>query len=64
MILTLDTLTVALKDIFTRLIFRYHNSSFIGFKLQKSQFMENSLFILSVATYKNSYIAHEETFQK
>jgi hypothetical protein len=64
MILTLDTLTVVLKDIFTRLIFRYHKSCFIDFKLQKSQFKENSQFILSVAIYKNSYITHVETLQK
>jgi len=64
MILTLDILTVALKDIFTRLIFRYHKTCFIRFKLQKSQFKENSQLILSVAIYKNSYIAHDETLQK
>lgn len=62
--LTLDTLTVALKGVFTRFIFRYHKSCFIGFKLQKSQFKENSRFILSVAIYKNSYIAQDKTLQK
>jgi hypothetical protein len=64
MILTLDTLTVAMKDIFKRLIFRYHNSCFMGFKLQKSQLKENTQFILSVAIYKNSYIAHDKILQK
>jgi len=62
MIPTLDTL--ALKDTFTRLIYRYQKSCLIGFKLQKSQFKENSQFILSVALYKNSYIVHGETLQK
>jgi len=46
------------------MIFRYHKSCFIGFKLQKSQVKENSHFILSVAIYKNSYIVHDETSQK
>jgi len=64
MIPTLDTLTMALKDIFTRLIYRYHKSCFIGLKVQKPQFKENSQFILSVVIYKNSYIVNNKSSQK